>query len=150
MRDEKLAKEIAEILELNGQQPERLNAMLNLKLADCSREEGYVEFEFDVREWCLNPYGGVHGGMICALFDTSLGIGAVALTQKFVSTTDMSVSFLRPFNDSHYRFTGEYTQIGRRMVRATGKAISIKDGTVCATAMASYMLTESKARGLQD
>ena len=50
---------------------------------------------FDVKEWCLNPYNGVHGGAICTLFDTGLGMGAVAITQKMVSTTDISVSFFK-------------------------------------------------------
>ncbi len=67
MKDKELAKEIEEILEDNRQQSERLNCRLNLQLVDCSREEGFVEFAFDVKEWCLNPYNGVHGGAICTL-----------------------------------------------------------------------------------
>ena len=149
VKDKELAKEIEEILEDNRQMPERVNARLNLQLADCSREEGFTEFAFDVEEWCLNPYNGVHGGIICTLFDTGLGIGAVAITQKMVSTTDISVSYLRPMNGRRYIIRAEYTQVGRRMVRSTGKAIDAETGVVCATSMASFVLTESRKKGLQ-
>ena len=149
VKDKELAKEIEEILEDNRQQSERLNCRLNLQLVDCSREEGFVEFAFDVKEWCLNPYNGVHGGAICTLFDTGLGMRAVAITQKMVSTTDISVSFLKPMNGKRYIIRAEYTQIGRRMARSVGKAIDAETGVVCATSMASFVLTESRAKGLK-
>lgn len=149
MSDENFAKEIEEILAWNKMQPERLNARLNLKLVDCSEAEGFAEFAFDVEEWCLNPYGGVHGGAICSLFDTSMGVGAVALSQKMVSTTDLSVSYLRPMNGKRYLFRCNYTQVGRRMIRCMGEAVDSENGKICATAMASFVLTETKAKGLQ-
>ena len=78
-----------------------------------------------------------------------LGMGAVAITQKMVSTTDISVSFLKPMNGKRYIIRAEYTQIGRRMARSVGKAIDAETGVVCATSMASFVLTESRAKGLQ-
>lgn len=149
LKDRELAKEIESILEDNRQQTERLNCRLNLQLLECSTEERFVEFAFDVKEWCLNPYDGVHGGAICTLFDTGLGMGAVAITQKMVSTTDISVSFLKPMNGNRYIIRADYTQVGRRMVRCTGKAIDAETGVVCATSMASFVLTEDRKKGLQ-
>lgn len=150
MKDLKFAEEIEEVLAITKAHEHRLNARLNLKIADCGKEdEPFADFVFDVEEWCLNPYGGVHGGAICSLFDTGMGVGAVALSQKMVSTTDISVSYLKPMNGRRYIFHCKYTQIGRRMIRCTGEARDEQTGILCATAMASFVVTENKVRGLQ-
>lgn len=150
MKDNEFAKSIQEVLDMRDNQPERFNARLNLQLIDCSREQGYIDFGFKVEEWCLNPYGGIHGGAICSLLDTGMGTGAVAISQKFVSTADMSVSFLKAMTGENYIIRAEYTHIGRRMIRVTGKAIDAATGEICATSMGSFVITESRARGLQD
>ncbi len=151
MKDTEFAKEIQSIIQGNMQQPERLNARLKLRLADCSiGEKGKkVSYLYDAEEWGLNPYGGVHGGVICSLFDTGMGIGAVALSGKMVSTADISVSYLKPMNGKQFRFDIEYTNVGKRMIRCIGKAVDTATGVVCATAMASFVTTEAKVPGLQ-
>lgn len=149
MKDSVFAEEIQNIIDGNRQQPERLNARLKLKLEDCSREEKMVTYLYDAEEWGLNPYGGVHGGVICSLFDTGMGIGAVALSGKMVSTADISVSYLKPMNGKHFRFCIEYTNVGKRMIRCMGKAVDAETGVVCASAMASFVTTATKAPGLQ-
>ena len=149
VRDIEFAVEMEEIIEKSSQQPERLNAKLDLKMKDCSKEEGYAEFIFEVKEWCKNPYGGVHGGVISAVFDTTMGMGAVGMTKQFVTTTDISVSFLRAMNAETYIFRADYTQVGKRLVRCTGKAIDAETGEVAATAMASFMTLDSKPKGIQ-
>lgn len=149
MKDPVFAKEIEEVLVWNKEQPRRLLAWLDMKLVDCSKEENFAEFSFDSVEWGLNPYGGIHGGIICSLFDTSIGVGAVAYTQKNVSTTDITVSYLKPMTGPRYIFRAEYSQIGRRMARAIGKAIDPETGVVCATAMASFVMTDERPKGLR-
>ena len=69
MNDREFADEIEEIIEQNRLQAERFNSRLNLKLEGCSMERKTVTYAFEVKEWCLNPYGGIHGGVICSLFD---------------------------------------------------------------------------------
>ena len=149
VKDIEFAMEMEEIIERSSTQPERLNAKLDLKMKDCSKEEQFAEFIFDVQEWCRNPYGGVHGGIISAAFDTAMGMGAVGMTKQFVTTTDISVSFLRAMNAERYIFRVDYTQIGKRLVRCIGKAIDAETGEVAATAMASFMTLDSKPKGIQ-
>ncbi len=149
MKDRTLINEIQEVIDQRKNQPKRLNALLNLKLQDASREEGYSKFIFDAEEWSLNPYGAVHGGAICSAFDTAMGISAVALSQHFVSTTDLSVSYLKPMKGKQYLFDIEFTHVGRRLIRFLGKAYNNETGELCATAVASFMVTETKAKGLQ-
>jgi len=149
VRDIDFAAEMEKIIDNSTLQPERLNAKLDLKLKDCSKEEKFAEFIFDVKEWCLNPYGGVHGGVISAAFDTAMGMGAVGMTKSFVTTTDLSVSFLRAMNGPKYLFRVDFTQVGKRLVRCAGKAIDTQTGEVAAMAMASFMVIDSKPKGIQ-
>lgn len=148
MKDLELQKAIDARFEYNARFPERMNQQLGLRLLDCSREELFVDFAFDNdREVWLNPYGGVHGGVICTLFDTCMGYGAAALSNGFVSTTDLSVSYLKPMMGTHYRFHIEYTQLGSRMIRCIGKAIDTDQDLLCATAQGSFVITQGKAPG---
>lgn len=149
MKDGKFGSEIQCVLDRSASQEGRLNSRLKLRLTDCSRAESFVEYAYDVEEWSLNPYGGIHGGIICSIFDTGMGIGAAAIAQKMVSTADISVSYLKPMNGNMYIFRIEYTNIGRRMIRTVGKAIDPDNGQICATSMASFVITESKAQGVQ-
>lgn len=126
MKDAEFAKEIQTIIDRNMQQPERLNARLKLRLEDCCKADKKVDYLYDAEEWGLNPYGGVHGGIICSLFDTGMGIGAVALSGKMVSTADISVSYLKPMNGRSFRFSIEYTNVGKRMIRCMGKAADVE------------------------
>ena len=123
MKDTEFAKEMELIAGSSALQPERFNHMLGLRLLDCSREEKWVEFLFAPDEWCRNPSGGVHGGVISSLFDTATGMGAVGLTGMNVTTTDLTISFLKPFNGAAYVFHIDFTNIGKRMVRGGGQGL---------------------------
>ena len=91
----------------------------------------------------------MHGGVICSLFDTATGMGAVALTQKNVTTTDISVSFLKPFSGTQYVFHIDYNNVGRRMVRAIGKAYDRQSGKLCATSMSSFMIVGERSMAMR-
>ena len=149
VKDIEFAMEMEEVIDRSSLQPERLNAKLDLKMKDCSKDDKFAEFIFEVKEWCRNPYGGVHGGIISAVFDTTMGMGAVGMTKQFVTTTDISVSFLRAMNADRYIFRIDYTQVGKRLVRCIGKAIDAETGEIAATAMASFMTMDSKPKGIQ-
>lgn len=149
MKDTEFAREMEAIAASAALQPERFNHMLGLTLFDCSREEGFVEMTFTAGEWCRNPSGGVHGGVIASLFDTVTGMGAVGLTGMNVTTTDLTISFLKPFNEAEYLFHVDYTNVGRRMVRGVGKAFERKTGRLCATSMGSFMVIGSREKALQ-
>lgn len=148
MKDAEYAKDIGARFKANEKYPNRINCLIGIALTDCSREEMYAEFSFvnDNEAW-LNPYGGIHGGIICTLFDTCMGFGAAGLCKGFVSTTDLSVSYLKPMMGTNYKFRIDYTQLGSRMIRCIGKAIDTDSGLLCATAQASFVITQGRAPG---
>ncbi len=148
MKDVQFINNIQKIIDNVIRQPERMNAHLDLKIKDASMEEKFAEYIFDVKDWALNPYDGVHGGATCAAFDSAMGITAVALTGRFVSTTDLTVSYLKPMTGKQFLFQIEFTQVGRTMARFTGKAIDTETGVLCATAMSSFVLLEMSAKDM--
>lgn len=140
MKDEAFAKVVEAYLRTDDLQPNRLNHWIDLKLVDCSREEQWIEYEFEPEEWCLNPSGGVHGGIISSVFDIATGMGGVAFTKQGVTTTDLSISFLRPMIGEKFLFHIDYTSIGKTMVRGNGRAIDPKTGKVLATALITFVI----------
>jgi uncharacterized protein (TIGR00369 family) len=62
-------------------------------------EPGIVSYTLEVRESLLATPNAIHGGVISALCDAVLGVGALSLVcqeNKVVSTVEMKVSFLNP------------------------------------------------------
>lgn len=149
MKDLSFAKEIEETCAYSANQPSRLNALLDLKLRDCSREEMWGEFVFESREWCLNPYDGVHGGIICSIIDTSMGTLCASYSGKYVSTTDLTVSYLKPMTGKKFVIHVDLTQAGSRMLRCMAKVTDADSGVVCATGMASFIAADSRPKGVR-
>lgn len=147
---EKLINSIQSFIERSQENKERMNGMLDLKLGKVDIENDTIEFLFEAKEWCKNPYGGVHGGVICSIFDTAMGTGALAIVNKFVTTTDLNVNYLRPMSGERYRLEVEYTLVGKKLIRTQGKAYDAETGKLCATAMAGFMIIEGQTAGLRD
>ena len=147
MKDLQFARDFEDIRAYALQHPERLNALLNLKLQDCCREEMWAEHEFEASEWCRNPYGGVHGGIIASIIDTGMGMTCAAYSNKYVSTTDLSVSYLKPMMNSRYTIRVEMTQAGSRMIRCMAKVFDAESGMLCATGMGSFILGGDREKG---
>lgn len=130
--------------------PERMNARLGLEVLDCSAGDApSVRFLYCSREEFTNPYGGVHGGIVCTLADTCAGFGLVALTDQLVTTTDISVSFLRALTGKRYEITVDYTHMGQRLCSGNIRIADADTGELCATAMATYMILGDRPPGMR-
>lgn len=145
-------KAMNEAMHLNNESfPDRMNASLGLEVKNFSRKGKHAEidYEYTRKEQQLNPYGGVHGGIVCTVFDTAIGIGADALSGHLVTTTDLSTSFLRALNGETYKIHVEYTHIGGRLISGIGYMYDKESGELCATCMATYMIIQGKGRGIR-
>ncbi|WP_051600707.1 PaaI family thioesterase [Eubacterium sp. AB3007] len=142
---------IYKVLALSNEQEGRFNRQLGLELLDCCGEDvPWIEFRYKGTEAHRNPYGGIHGGIISALADTCSGMGAVALTGCYVTTTDLHMSFIRAMAGTHFRIHVDYTHIGRTLIRCMGKIYDEDTGKLMATSMASFMAFDNKPPGLRD
>lgn len=148
---EQFAEYLRETVKVADIQPERFNAALGVKVVDCGVEPmPYVEFTYEAQEAHLNPYGGVHGGIIASLADYCTGTGAVAYTQHFVTTVDLNVSYLRALTGSVFRIRVEYTHVGGRLISAMCWIRDAKTDELSATAQLNFMRLPEKLKGLQD
>lgn len=74
----------------------------------------------------LNPLGLVHGGLLCTLMDSAMGV-AVQTTQPAgvgFASIELKVSFLKPlpYDGSELEVRGHVLRVGRRIAFAEGHA----------------------------
>ncbi len=151
MTNEEYAKEIKKAININRViSPKRMNSLLDLKFLDCDVEKKSASFLFESKECFTNPYDGVHGGAIAAIFDYAGGLLSLVVGRQFVTTTSLSTSYLRPMNGKKFRVDIEITHIGRRMSNMYGRIYDMETEKLCATSEINYMITEGKAMGLQN
>lgn len=119
---------------------ERLNASLNLKVLDCDeKERKWIDYRYDAVELHKNPYGCIHGGMACTLFDTCAGIAGTVICGRFLSTTDLSVSFIKPMSSSFFRIHVDYNLVAHKMIGAEARIFSGETDELCALGMIKYL-----------
>lgn len=88
----------------------------------------------------LNPLGLVHGGLLCAVLDSAMGI-AVQTTQPAghgYATIELKVSFLKPLphDGSEIEARGRVLRVGRRIAYAEAHAYD-SQGTLVGHATSS-------------
>lgn len=145
---EKNVKDI--ISEIKGYGFGMLNDMIDPQFVDCDPERMSCRVRFKKFKWEDNGRGEVHGGVISAMMDTTMGINAIALTTDSVSTSDMTISFLSPFRGKSFIVESEAVQVGSRVIRLMAKAFDEETGKCLAMSTGSFMHVNSDyAQGKQ-
>ena len=138
MDNKEYSKKLSYSLNLMRETDKGLNGMINFTVKDANIDEDYVELNYLPDDWHRNPYGGVHGGMIAAVFDYGMGVCATVLTGSYKSTVDLNINYLKAMMGDKFVLRTEFMQNGRTMMRCLGKIFDDK-GNLCATATATYM-----------
>ncbi len=99
-----------------------------------SAGDGEAVFRCRPDESWLNPLGLVHGGLLCTLLDSAMGV-AVQSTQpvgRGYATIELKVSFLKPvaFDGSELEARGRVLRVGRRIAFAEAHAYDAKGALV--------------------
>ena len=127
-----------------------LNDMIDPQFVDCDPDKMSCRGRYKKFKWEDNGRGEVHGGVISAMMDTTMGINAIALTSKSVSTSDMTISFLRPFTGKSFIVESEAVQVGSRVIRCMAKAYDEETGKCLAMSTGSFMHVDYEhAKGKQ-
>ena len=114
---------------------------LGLELGDFS--DGQVSVHLRVREELLQNQGVVHGGAIASLIDTASAfavLSQIALNEK-VTTTDLTIHYLRPITSGRMTATAQVVRGGRRLFVLSVDVRSDRDVLV-ATAVTTYIKVE--------
>lgn len=141
---EERLKHIADHINSKNGEP-NMNTMLAPEVCGLDAKAGTSRIRFRPMDWEKNQRGEMHGGAVAAMFDTAIGmtIGVFSDT-RMITTTDLSVSYIRPFLGTSYLFNVEIIHMGRRLARARSTAVDEATGKTLATATASFMYIERK------
>ena len=126
--------------QINSSRGGRLNAMLAPEFCGCDEESRSAVFRFRAQEWEKNQRGEIHGGAAASMFDTSMGMSVLAfLGCSQAATTDLTVSYIRPFTGESFLFRTEILHPGRSLVRIRATAEDEATGKLLASATANFV-----------
>ncbi|MGI5916927.1 MAG: PaaI family thioesterase [Anaerolineae bacterium] len=118
---------------------------IGLKVIFWEDEEGRVIVELVTREEYQSYPGVLHGGIICALLDETIGRTLVR-HDLWAMTVDLNIRFRHPVPlGERITVIGELVSLRSRLMEGRGE-IRLADGTVAATAEAKYILISDEQR----
>ena len=105
-------------------------------------EHGKAVVELEVNASHHNPLGRLHGGALCAIADSAMGIAHASVLKQGESgaTVDFHITFLRPVSEGKLTATATMVKSGRTLsmldcdvVDGSGKLIARASGTFITT-----------------
>jgi len=94
---------------------------LGLQLTELN--EGEVSISLDVRAELKQNQGVVHGGAIASLIDTASAFAVLTQIEvhERVTTTDLTIHYLRPISSGRMTATARIIRAGRRLFHTGGR-----------------------------
>lgn len=97
----------------------------------------YTELEIDERY--VGYRDRIHGGILAALLDETIGWACAVATKKIYYTAAITVRYRRPLSPgTRVRVSGRMVERRRQLAIATGRVAGL-DGTIYATAQGKYL-----------
>jgi acyl-CoA thioesterase len=103
-------------------------------------ESGEAVVEGDVNESHHNPAGRLHGGYVCSIADTAMGMAHWASVRNRAGSTtvEMKINFLRPFFAGRLRAKARMVKSGRTLSLLECE-VTDEEGRLIAWASSTYM-----------
>lgn len=122
----------------NGSHSMPLGQTLGYRLTEIRDGEAIVEIE--TAEQHFNFSGYAHGGVICTIMDTAMGLAALTTLdgEETATTVELKVNMLRPVWRSHLRALARVTNRGRTL-QLLECEVSDERGKLIAKAMGTWM-----------
>lgn len=110
-----------------------------LGLELCETKGGETAICLDVRDELKQNHGVVHGGAMASLIDTAsaFAILAVLLENEKVTTTDLTIHYLRPVTSGRMVAHAKIVRAGRRRFVVSVEVEN--NGALAATAITGYV-----------
>ena len=116
-----------------------LSAQLEPEVISCDYEKRTALIRYQKLDWELNHRGEMHGGATATMFDLSMGMTVSAFAGgENVTTTDITVSYIRPFFGESFDFEVEVLHIGKNLIRVRSIVRDTQTGKEMASAIANY------------
>ncbi len=112
--------------------------LLGLELGEVSR--GMASIHLEVREDLKQYQGVVHGGAVASLIDTAAAFAVLTQLEinERVTTTDLTIHYLRPANSGRLTARARIVRTGRRLIVLSVEVTNDHEILV-ATAVTSYI-----------
>ena len=102
--------------------------------------DGTVSIHLDVRDELLQNQGVVHGGVVASLIDTASAFAVLTKIEldERVTTTDLTIHYLRPIKSGRMTATARIVRGGRRLFVLSVDVTNDSDALV-STAVTTYI-----------
>ena len=112
--------------------------LIGLELGEIS--PGAATIHLEVRDDLRQNQGVIHGGAVASLIDTAAAFAVLTQieTNERVSTTDLTIHYLRPANSGRLTASASIVRGGRRLIVVSVEVTNDQDILV-ATAVTSYI-----------
>jgi uncharacterized protein (TIGR00369 family) len=127
--------------------PAPMGTLIGLRLIDIA--PGRARFEIDADHRHHNPMGTLHGGILCDLADSAMGMAYASTLGEGESftTLELKINFLRPIVSARLTAEGTIVQQGRS-AGMTECAVTDETGRLVAKATSTCLtLRGDQARG---
>ena len=124
-----------------------INQMMELEFVSCSADKQTLELFHPMKDWEINIYGTLHGGLISLLLDASMAIASRTFTgDKATPTLDIHVNFLRAVKQGESVHTKAWVvRIGRSMVQLRAELWITAPERTCASADAIFFRSDPQS-----
>ena len=127
--------------------PAPMALLIGLRLVTI--EPGRARFELDADHRHHNPMGTLHGGILCDIADSAMGMAYASTLGEGESftTLELTINFLRPVRSAHLIAEGTIVQQGRT-AGMTECSVTDENGRLIAKATSTCLtLRGEQARG---
>jgi uncharacterized protein (TIGR00369 family) len=127
--------------------PSPMASLIGLRLVNI--EPGRARFELDADHRHHNPMGTLHGGILCDIADSAMGMAYASTLGEGESftTLELTINFLRPVRSAHLIAEGTIVQQGRT-AGMTECSVTDENGRLIAKASSTCLtLRGEQARG---
>jgi acyl-CoA thioesterase len=137
----------------NYQYPDRFGKMLGYKVLKVNAKQHRVEMGLQIRKDHLSPAKRVHGGVLSAFFDISLGAAVFTTLDPydFCSTVELKVNYFRPVEmGDMLRCKTEVVFRGKKLCVVHGFIYRNKDMKPVAMATGTFNIVSASLSGSQN
>ncbi len=120
---------------------------LGFRLVSVDSDRGEVEGTFHARPEFANMLGGVQGGFLAAMLDTTVSCAVLSVlpADQFAPTLQLNVSYLSPAPVGTLTGRGRVLRKGSSVAFLAGE-LHAPDGTVVTTATATVRILRARSR----
>jgi uncharacterized protein (TIGR00369 family) len=114
-----------------------------------SIEPGQAIFEYEATERHANPMGTLHGGILCTIADSAMGMAYASLLEagESFTTLEMKINFLRPVWQGKLRAIGRVIKSGRTIGLVECDVLDEKDQLIAHATSTCMTLRGEQAQG---